>query len=256
MITLPLVWGYPLARSARTRARRFFPAQGHRHLQDPQVWRVQKARAWTAAGASLAILIAYGTSEDLAQAQEQYWLRLVITPWLLLLTAPLVVGLLAYWAPSDRRGPMRRSLRPAGRSVLVYFGAFTLIPVFAVAGGWTFQFLKAKVTVSLLDLFAGPPLFMLSFTPALWMLLFVVFASGPALRSAFTIAEIHAALPALLTGVLVWELAAIGLTLGGPPPGPLPVQLLALLGGPASVTALAWWEIHRLRTRYGVTLRG
>ncbi|WP_246204274.1 hypothetical protein [Streptomyces tailanensis] len=92
--------------------------------------------------------------------------------------------------------------------------------------------------------------------PFLWTLLFVVFASGPAVRSGFNTAEVNAALPALITGVLVWEFAAIGFAMGGLPPGPPLVQFAALLGGPASVTAVACWEIHRLRTRYGVRLRG
>ncbi|WP_265584736.1 hypothetical protein [Streptomyces justiciae] len=34
------------------------------------------------------------------------------------------------------------------------------------------------------------------------------------------------------------------------------ISRLAFLGGPASVTALAWWEIRRPRTRHGVLLRG
>lgn len=65
----------------------------------------------------------------------------------------------------------------------------------------------------------------------------------------------HAALPALLTGLLVWEFAAISPATGGMPPGPPLIQILALLGGPASVTAVAWWEIGRLRDRHGVRLR-
>ncbi|MGQ4489419.1 hypothetical protein ACN6LM_007133 [Streptomyces sp. SAS_281] len=47
----------------------------------------------------------------------------------------------------------------------------------------------------------------------------------------------------------------IGLVASGPPPGPPLIQFLAMIGGPASVSALAWWEIRRLRTRHGVALR-
>jgi len=92
--------------------------------------------------------------------------------------------------------------------------------------------------------------------PLQWLLFFLAFATGPAVRSGFNSAEVHAALPALLTGVLVWEFAIISLAAGGPPPGPPLVSLLAFVGGPASVCAVAWWEVHRLRTRHGVRLRG
>ncbi|MFD4261473.1 hypothetical protein ACFWR9_28575 [Streptomyces sp. NPDC058534] len=255
-MTLPLLVCYPLARSARSRARRLFPARGHRRIEDPEVARVQKARAWTAAVMSFLILIAYGTPEDMAQAQQQYWTRLMITPWLLLLSAPVVVAVLLRWAPPDARGVMRHRLRAAGRSALWYFGAFGLVPVLALAGGWTTARLTEGASVGAAQVFLVPLLFFGAFVPMLWVVLFVVFASGPAVRSAFNTAEVHAALPALLTGVLVWEFAAIGLVAGGPPPGPPAIQLFALLGGPASVTAVAWWEIHLLRTRYGVVLRG
>ncbi|MFD4868628.1 hypothetical protein [Streptomyces sp. NPDC058412] len=51
-------------------------------------------------------------------------------------------------------------------------------------------------------------------------------------------------------------LAFRGLSSGGLPPGPVPLAVCAFLGGPASVTALAWWEIHRLRRRHGMRWRG
>ncbi|WP_327321053.1 hypothetical protein [Streptomyces sp. NBC_01235] len=45
-------------------------------------------------------------------------------------------------------------------------------------------------------------------------------------------------------------------TVGAPPPGPPLVQVCSESGGPASVTAVVWWEARRLRSRYGVSLRG
>ncbi|MEU7580320.1 hypothetical protein AB0B50_22290 [Streptomyces sp. NPDC041068] len=83
-----------------------------------------------------------------------------------------------------------------------------------------------------------------------------MFSSGTVVRTAFNTTRVHAALPALLAGVLVWELAIINLAMAGPPPGPPLIQVGALIGGPLSVTAVAWWELDRLRTRYGVALGG
>ncbi|WP_409236635.1 hypothetical protein [Streptomyces sp. PA5.6] len=44
----------------------------------------------------------------------------------------------------------------------------------------------------------------------IWMLPFLAFASAYAARYAFNTANVHAALPAALTVVLVWELLCAG----------------------------------------------
>lgn len=238
---------YPLARSARMKSRAVFPARSHRGVQDPEVMRMQKIRAWIALGASLAILLAYGTSEDWQQAQDQAFFRLAVTPWLLLLTAPAVIALLFRFAPPSARPVMRARLRPAVRTVLWYFGAFTAVPILFAGVMFLSRTFQGEA--------AGALLSFALLLPVLWLVFFVGFASTTVVRTAFHTADVHAALPALLTGVLVWELAAVNLLMAGPPPGPPVIQLCALIGGPASVTGVAWWEIGRLRTRYGVTLR-
>ncbi|MET7437608.1 hypothetical protein ACWERY_14420 [Streptomyces sp. NPDC004082] len=246
-VFLPVVLGYPLARSARRSARRIFPSRGHRRIEDPEVMRVQKTRAWLATLMSVVILVAYGRPEDMAQAEEQFMFRLIVTPWLLLLSTPVVVAMLFRWASPAAKDSMRVRLRAAGRSAVRYIGAFTAVPLLSL-GAYGVQQVAGPDA-------AGYTAIALM-VPMLWAALFVVFATGPAVRSAFNTAAVHAALPALLTGVLVWEFAVIGLVMGGPPPGPPLVQACSLLGGPASVTAVVWWEVQRLRTRYGVALRG
>jgi hypothetical protein len=238
---------YPLARSARMKSRAVFPARSHGRIQDVEVMRMQKIRAWIALAASFVILLAYGTAADWEQAQNQALFRLAITTWLLLLTAPAVIALLFRFAPPAARPLMRARLRPAVRSVLWYFGAFTAVPLLFASVLLLSNTLEDGVGKSLLSLAL--------LLPVLWVVFFVGFASTTVVRTAFHTADVHATLPALLTGVLVWELAAVNLLLAGPPPGPPLIQLCALIGGPASVTAVAWWEIGRLRTRYGVTLR-
>uniref|UniRef100_UPI000AA42B53 hypothetical protein n=1 Tax=Streptomyces stelliscabiei TaxID=146820 RepID=UPI000AA42B53 len=241
-----LLVGYPLARSARRPARRIFPSRARHRLVDDDVARMQKRRAWTATLMSLLILAVYGKPEDVDQAQQQFTMRLFVTPWLLLLSAPVVVAALFHWSSPGTRRAMRAPLRTAGRSALWYVGAFTAVPLLAGAIYYTRTHLAPDMNV-------WAPFALL--VPLLWVLLFIAFASGPAVRSAFNTADVHPALPALLTGGLVWEFAALNLAVGGPPPGPPLVQLAALVGGPASVTAVAWWEVRRLRTRYGVRLR-
>ncbi|MFI1721341.1 hypothetical protein [Streptomyces sp. NPDC020489] len=246
-VTVPLMAGYVFARSARSRAHRLFPSRGHRY-EDPQVRRLQKARALAAAVMSLLLLAAYGRPEDYDQAQQQYMMRLAVTPPLLLLSAPVVIAVLYRWAAPHLRPHIGQRVRAAGRAALWYVGAVTAIPLVMV--GVVMLQRRSMATPGV----PWPAVALL--VPLFWLLAFVVFATGPAVRSGFNSADIHAALPALLTGVLVWEFALISLAAGGLPPGPPLLALLAFLGGPASVSAVAWWEIRRLRTRYGVQLRG
>ncbi|MFJ2899309.1 hypothetical protein ACIO87_31080 [Streptomyces sp. NPDC087218] len=243
-----LLVSYPLARSARRQAHLRFPPHAHRRIVDPQVMRVQKIRAWTALAMSLLILVLYGTAADFEEVQEQYAFRLAVTPWLLLFTAPLVITALFRMVPVTARAGMRARLRPAMRLALRYFGAFTAVPLlFAV---------MVLVGESMEDYWFTPLVTFPLLALVIWAFFFVLFASGTVVRTVFGTSEVHAALPALLTGVLVWELAAVNLAMGGMPPGPPLIQICALIGGPASVSAVAWWEIVRLRTRYGVSLRG
>nr|WP_211283833.1 hypothetical protein [Streptomyces antibioticus] len=235
-----LMVAYVFARSARVRAHRLFPPRAHRLHHDPQVTRLQKARALSAAAMTLVLLIAYGKPEDFGEVEEQYLMRLVVTPPLLLLSAPVVIAVVYHWAPPHARPCMWQRVRAAGKAALWYVGAVTAIPL--ILG--VFALLDQEwLAVTLM-------------VPLYWLLFFLAFATGPAVRSGFNSAEVHAALPALLTGVLVWEFAIISLAAGGAPPGPPLVSVLAFVGGPASVCAVAWWEVHRLQTRHGVRLRG
>ncbi|MDX2600126.1 hypothetical protein PV330_08785 [Streptomyces caniscabiei] len=245
-LVVGLLVGYPLARSARRPARRIFPSRSRHRPPDDDVTRVQRRRAWTATLMSLLILAVYGKPKDVDQAQQQFMMRLTVSPWLLLLSAPVVVAALFRWSSPNARRAMRAPLRTAGKSALWYVGAFTAVPLLGGAIYYTRTRLEQ-------DMNLWAPLALL--VPLLWVLLFIVFATGPAVRSAFNTVDVHPALPALLTGALVWEFSAINLAVGGLPPGPPLVQLAALVGGPASVTAVAWWEIHRLRVRHGVRLR-
>ncbi|WP_228974835.1 hypothetical protein [Streptomyces sp. DH12] len=248
---LPLLLGYPMLRAARSKARQVFPSDGWRGV-DPRIGRVQAVRAWGAAAASVLILAAYGTAADWDQAQEQFVMRLALTPWLLLLTAPVVVVAVFRLAPPAMRPRMRSGLRPVVRAVLWYLGALSapvvLLVVLRLIGEEEARWEVPKPVIAVVLL--------LLLVLLVWAAMFLAFASARAVRGAFNAAGVHPVLPALLTGVLVWELAGINLYYAGPPPGPPLVQWCALLGGPASVTAVAWWEMRRLRVRYGVTVRG
>ncbi|GHF53614.1 hypothetical protein GCM10018790_34260 [Kitasatospora xanthocidica] len=239
---------YPMARSARRLARRVFVVPGPRGITDHVVLRVQRIRGWLALAAGFAVLAVYGTPDDWSEANDQFQLRLTITPWLVLVTAPAVVGVLFRLAGPAARPAMRAQVRPAVLMALQYVGACTAVPVLL----WLAAQARGMVQV----LLVGNLFDILVLAAPIWALMFVAFASPTVVRTAFTLDRVHAVFPPVLTGVLVWELAVIGLLFGGLPPGPLPVELAAVVGGPATVTAVAWWEVRRLRTHFGVTLRG
>ncbi|WP_146075039.1 hypothetical protein [Streptomyces sp. Ru73] len=84
---------------------------------------------------------------------------------------------------------------------------------------------------------------------------FTLVAAVRGLNSCFRTADVHELLPAVLSPLLVWSLFVVQLVDGPDVVAPPVVFVPFLLGGPLSVTALAVWEVRRLRTRYGVTLR-
>ncbi|WP_380283536.1 hypothetical protein [Kitasatospora purpeofusca] len=239
---------YPMARSARRLARRVFVVAGPQGITDPAVLRVQRVRGWLALVAGLVVLVVYGSPDDWSEVDDQLELRLAVTPVLVLVTAPVVVGVLFRLAAPAARPAMRAQVRPAVLTALQYVGACTAVPVLL----W----LAGEVRGSVRTLLLGQVFDLLVTAAPIWALMFVAFASPTVVRTAFTMDRVHAVFPPVLTGVLVWELAVIGLVFGGLPPGPLPVRLCAAVGGPVTVTAVAWWEVRRLRTRFGVSLRG
>ncbi|MER5790568.1 hypothetical protein [Streptomyces sp. NPDC001980] len=254
-LTVPLLVGYQLARTARRMARRVFPVRPAGQVEDPEVSRVQRVRAWTALVISGVLLAVFGSWQDVAGAQKQFLDRLLFAPWLALLSAAVVVALLFCVATPGTRLAMLTRLWPAGRSALWYFGAWTLVPLLFMAAAEGMGLLPSSAN-GMFGLLLWVSVMFVCWAPFWWVIFFLCFASGPALRHAFNLSSLHAALPALVTTVLVWAFTFLGLSSGGLPPGPVPLAVCAFLGGPVSVTALAWWEIYRLRQRHGVRWRG
>ncbi|MFD3563821.1 hypothetical protein ACFWVU_29765 [Streptomyces sp. NPDC058686] len=254
-LTVPLLVGYQLARTARRMARRVFPVRPAGQVEDPEAVRVQRVRAWAALVISGVLLAVFGGRQDVADAQKQFLERLLFAPWLALLSAAVVTALLVWAARPRTRRAMRTQLWPAGASALWYFGAWTLVPLLFLAAGQGMELLPGSAD-GLFGLLLWLSVMFVCWAPFWWVIVFLCFASGPALRHAFNLSSLHAALPALITTVVVWAFAFLGLASGGLPPGPVPLAVCAFLGGPVSVTALAWWEIHRLRLRHGVRLLG
>lgn len=239
----------PLVRSANRAAKRLFDQEGGGRVRDQLVDKVQLTRSVLGVLASLALVYVYGADGGWSGAATDGVGNLFATPLLLLLTGPLVVFGFILYAPEHRRPELRSRLRGPLKTVgwyvliLVAFGVFIYVTgqttLLHGLQGW-------KLWVVGLSLMAGLP----------WALVFLFLASAYVARSAFNTAYVHAALPPVLTGVLVWLIAVFNLLSDGLPNGPLPAQLCAAFGGPLSVTVLSLWELRRLRTHHGVTIRG
>ncbi|WP_448332494.1 hypothetical protein [Streptomyces sp. DSM 41534] len=246
VIFSPLLVLYTLLRTARLVAVRIFhdapiaPVP----VRDGTLDRVKLFRMWVAIGVSVAVAAVFGTAWDAAELVSDGWTTLLVTPWLLIATAPVVITLLILCAPRHRRPAMRTALRVPLRKLACFIGTLVFVPALITVMALTNP---SRVGGSL-----GTWLGLACVAAGAWSVFLFLFSSAAVARTGFGVAAVHPALPALLTSVLVWELAAIG----GLPAGPPPIAYTMLIGGPAVVTAIAWWEIHRLRTRYGVLLRG
>ncbi|WP_392895307.1 hypothetical protein [Streptomyces sp. LN699] len=84
---------------------------------------------------------------------------------------------------------------------------------------------------------------------------FTLFSAYTCVFTCFRASDVHQLLPALISPLLVWALFAFQLFNGPDVAAPPEVLYTFMLGGPLSVTALSVWEVRRLRSRHGITLR-
>lgn len=238
----------PVIRSARRRAEAIFNQPGPGRIADRLVTQVQLWRAIVGAAASLLLVYTYGADDGWSGVANDGVAKLILAPLLLIFTGPLVVFGFIRYAPAAHRHVLRSRLREPLKAVGWYIGIFVGVGL-VLAGSAVV--LKQNYGTLVNGLIALGLLIGL-----VWLLPFLGFSSAYAARYAFNTSNVHAALPAALTVVLVWELMLCSVALeGGMPHGPPAAQWCAVLGGPVSVTAVALWELHRMRTRHGVRIR-
>ncbi|MEC4016552.1 hypothetical protein [Streptomyces sp. H27-D2] len=237
----------PVIRSSRRRAEALFNQPGGGRVDDPVVFRVQAWRAALGAATSLLLIYAYGTDGGWSGAVDNGFEKIVMAPLLLIVTGPLVILGLIQAAPAAHRGLLRSRLRAPVKAVAWYIGVLVICGVVLVGGTTAMEEVPSP---------ANGLIAMGLLAALVWLVPFFLFASVNAARYAFNTAHVHAALPALLTVALVWELTLFSMALDGLPHGPPAAQLAMAFGGPITVTAVALWELRRLRTRHGVRVRG
>lgn len=233
---------------------------------DPLVARVATVRAWLGFALTTAVYVRYfrrtgpdGISEALQNDLPRLFLERSIGIPVLGAVALLVFGavLVASADPAQRRMTRRQLAAPAQA-----VGLFVGIPGAAFA----FTALTRTATdvpswrlVRLDGGLGGRVLSVLGAVVGAWAVGFVLVGMWCVVLYSFSAADGHPLLPPLVSIWLVWMFAlddtVLHWTAGGSEPVSSSVAATLTLGGCALVSALALWEIERLRTLRGVTWR-
>ncbi|EFL32965.1 integral membrane protein [Streptomyces viridochromogenes DSM 40736] len=229
-------------------ARRVFKPSRPDLVEDPFVMRMQKIRTLVGLAAvvwmSVAYKIAHSVEDVASDRLDQSWISVLV----LCVTLPVVVGvLLALTAPSARRDLLRRAGKSFGAMVALVAAVF-VFPASVLTGFMDGKFATNPVMAVVTGLGMAITFF--------WVLPFIIWGIGLALIHVFRTADIHQTMPPLLAMTLVWEMALIDLLTGAYAGVPVPVRVVFVIGAPVSVTAVALWELRRLRTLYGISVRG
>ncbi|MFE6911621.1 hypothetical protein [Streptomyces erythrochromogenes] len=217
-------------------------------LADPAISGAQVARTCIGLGATAWLFYAYSLRHGAKDVIDDKLAEMLIAAAVLMVVGPLVVGAFLIAARPPLRARYRRRLSGPLTAFGVLFGAAALLafafrrdlhdPLFAAAGDIGFVL---GLLISLTALFLVP---------------FVLTSSVLCVHHSFRTADVHEVLPPLLSPVVVVAMSVLQAVDGPPVNAPHGVWLLFLAGAPLSVTALSVWELRRLRTRYGITLRG
>ncbi|MCX4524227.1 MULTISPECIES: hypothetical protein [unclassified Streptomyces] len=216
-------------------------------LDDRPIRVLQEIRFW--GGLGIAVLVKGPTAMhkgDWAAA----WaldgaLRVLLTPVLLLVTVPVVVaGYVAAARPGSRRRMIGRLPGPL-KAVGAFLGHVLLAALSALVPWWLFDRYGFTVTT-----FLAIVLGVYGLARGIG---FVLYAFPAVSRHMFRTVEVHQALPALITVVLAWEFVLQDAFF---PFGDWPQDTLLLpVGGATTTTAIAAFELMRLRSRHGIRLR-
>ncbi|WP_327308453.1 hypothetical protein OG730_37455 [Streptomyces sp. NBC_01298] len=217
-------------------------------LTDPAISGAQVARTCIGLGATVWLFFAYTLRREAGGVINDKLVEMLIAAAVLMAVGPLVVGAFVCSARPPLRSRYRRRLPGPLTAFGVLFGAAALL-VFSFRGSLNGPFIAGGgVAGSLLSLLTG--------MASLFLLPFVLASSVLSVHHSFRTADVHEVLPPLLSPVVVTVMSALQALDGPPVNAPQSVWLLFLAGAPLSVTALSFWELSRLRTRYGITLRG
>ncbi|MGW0392937.1 hypothetical protein ACWDYJ_18975 [Streptomyces sp. NPDC003042] len=195
------------------------------------------------------MLLSYGLASDADAVVDDRFDQIRTTLIMLAVTFPVAVAaFIAATRPPNRRLFLRRAGKPAGAllALVVTLGVPRLITGLGYVDEQTDWTASAGRVVLLFALGAF----------LLWLAPFGLYGIAQLLVHVFRTADLHETVPPLLATLLVWEVALFDVFRGTYDSVPFGVWAAFTLGAPLSVTAVALWELRRLRTRHGITLRG
>ncbi|QEV49210.1 hypothetical protein CP980_32740 [Streptomyces vinaceus] len=215
-------------------------------VHDPEVRKLQLWRTALGLVAWVGLMVAYKavvSADDVKAVADdrldQSWSSVLV----LVCTFPVVVGAFVAAARGGlRRVYLRRALRPLGAvvAIMASMGTSALAMAPELAGLRDAVGLPGKIVIGV---------------ACLWSIGFALYGIGLSLVHVFRTADIHEVVPPVLAGVLVWEMALLDLVTGAYPQVPAGARAVFILGAPLTVTALSWWEMHRLHHHHGLTVR-
>ncbi|MDX6363373.1 MAG: hypothetical protein QOC85_2383, partial [Streptomyces sp.] len=229
-------------------ARKVFRPSRPGRVEDAVVDRIQKIRTYVGLGAIAWVTFSYklvdSASDAASDRLSDSWINVLV----LSLTFPVIIGVLVALArPPARQQLLRRAAKPFG-SVVAIIGGVAVFPA-AIISGLIDGRLAINPVMSVVS-------WLITVLILVWVLPFILYGMVLSLVHVFRTADIHETVPPLLTMTLVWEMAIIGLFTGAYGNLPGVVRIVFILGAPLSVTAVGLWELRRLRSHYGLTLRG
>ncbi|WP_217231362.1 hypothetical protein [Streptomyces anulatus] len=226
--------------------RAFAPSRPGR-VTDGTTTAIQVLRTAVGIAATVWLLCAYPLRQSAADIAKDQAAEAFIGAGVLLITAPVALGIFVAAA------------RPPARSVYIRRLA-------GPAKGFFALFMSVLVLWGLLQDSAGARM---AQELGMWKIVFLPLALGAVLFAVpygltavvlcvhyvFRTADVHEVLPALLSPVLVWVLFAFQVTDPSAVDAPTAVRALFLFGPPVSVSVLSLLELRRLRRRFGITVR-
>jgi hypothetical protein len=225
----------------------FTPSRPER-VNDPVVKRVQVVRTAVGLAAVTWMLLSYGVAADADAVVDNRFGQIRTTLITLAVTFPVAVAAFVAAARPPHRGLfLRRAVKPAG--ALLALVVTLAVPRLITGLGYVTEDTDWTASAGRVVLLFALGAFLL------WLAPFALYGIAQALVHVFRTADIHETVPPLLATLLVWEVALLDVFRGAYDGVPFGVRMAFVLGAPLTVTAVAMWELRRLRTRHGITVR-